>query len=115
MKKAKSSKSIDFDYQISNMEFQQDEFQNQKKRLLNSLEEFENEMTSSFNRLQEIDEEMVSRGSIQAQWDRQEHQGRQQYIQNFISNQTEEILTSYSKMNQEVETEKEKLRLKKKS
>ena len=104
-----ADKRLEYNRQILDTEREMDTVQDQKREMTRALESFENEMIHSFNRLQELDEEMIQEGSIVAQWERQEHQGRNSYIRNFIRNQEEETLSTYSKMSQEIEDKKEAL------
>ncbi|MDT2882068.1 hypothetical protein [Lactococcus lactis] len=104
-----ADKRLEYNRQILDIEREQDEIQSQKREMKRALENFENEIFRSFNRLQELDDEMIRQGSIAAQWEQQEHQGRNSYIRNFINNQEEEVTTAYSKMSQETENKKEEL------
>ncbi|MBK0084609.1 hypothetical protein IAE51_12000 [Lactococcus sp. S64] len=104
-----ADKRLEYNRQILDIEREQDEIQSQKREMKRALENFENEIFRSFNRLQELDDEMIHQGSIAAQWEQREHQGRNSYIRNFINNQEEEVTIAYSKMSQETENKKEEL------
>lgn len=104
-----ADKRLEYNRQILDIEREQDEIQSQKREMKRALENFENEISRSFNKLQDLDNEMIRQGSIAAQWEQQEHQGRNSYIRNFINNQEEEVTAAYSMMNQETENKKEEL------
>lgn len=104
-----ADKRLEYNRQILDIEREQDEIQSQKREMKRALENFENEISRSFNKLQDLDNEMIRQGSIAAQWEQQEHQGRNSYIHNFINNQEEEVTAAYSMMNQETENKKEEL------
>ncbi|KKW71799.1 hypothetical protein VN96_1782 [Lactococcus cremoris] len=109
VKDRNADKRLEYNRQILDVEREQDDIQNQKSEMKRALENFENEISRSFNKLQELDGEMIRQGSIAAQWEQQEHQGRNSYIRNFINNQEEEVAFAYSKMSQETEDKKESL------
>lgn len=78
-----ADKRLEYNRQILDIEREQDEFQSQKREMKRALENFENEISRSFNRLQDLDNEMIRQGSLAAQWEQQEHRGRDSYIRNF--------------------------------
>lgn len=108
VKDRNADKRLEYNRQILDVEREQDDIQNQKSEMKRALENFENEISRSFNKLQELDGEMIRQGSIAAQWEQQEHQGRNSYIRNFINNQEEEVALAYSRC-------RKKLRIKKKA
>jgi len=99
-----------YDQEIYETERASEEWQDRKRNLTRALENFEGEMNRTSRQLQELDEEMIQKGSFSAQWASQEHQERTSFIRNFLRNQEEGISYSFSKVNQELEDRRERLR-----